>query len=178
VRFGRRLLKADRRSVIFCHFTHALLIRRPNRDEDEQSDHMKMTRFHQGDGTKVSPQSPVRSDFRGLQRLSTDLEDDVTHGEHSSIETSLPGENENISVQSQQNFPPSPKRKLQRPARPARKQQSGKKTFGNRKPSEPQQPAAKTLMPRRLPVDELELVPDRVPSVPICASDRKSKYIS
>ena len=132
-----------------------------------------MSSSHQGDGTEVSLESQVRSGFRGLQRPTSNLEDDVTHGEHGCIETSLLGEVEHISVQSLQNFPPSARKKLRRPAR----KQRTEKTYGHRKRLEQQKFATKTRMPRRLPVDELELVLDRVPSNPSYDSDGKSARI-
>lgn len=151
-----------------------MLIHWAYRDENEESDDIKGASLHQGDGIKVSLESPIHSDIRGFQCPSSDSEEDVTHGEPGRIETSILGEVEHISVESPQNVFPSPKRKL---CRPAREQQKGKKTYGNRKSTEPQQPAAKVRMPRRLPVDELPLVPDRFPSNPIYDSDSKSACI-
>lgn len=157
-------------SAPFCRFTHTLLTSQPNRDEDEESDNIERASLHQGHGTKISLESPVSSDFKGLRGPSSDPEDDVTPGERGCIETSILGQVEHISVQAQQNFLPSPKMKLRRPAS---RQQTERKTYGHRKPLEYQQHATKTRMPRRLPVNELELALDPVPSNPIYDSDGK-----
>lgn len=151
-----------------CRFTHALLIQRPDRDENEESDNIRRASLSQSNGTKVSLESPVHSDIREFQSPSSDPEEDVTHGEPGRIETPYLVRSSIFLYSHRRASSFQQKRKLRRPSR---KQQAGKKTDGSRKSSEPQQPAAKARMPRRLPVDELQLVPDRVPFNPICDSD-------
>ena len=155
-------------------FYSCLLIHRLNREENEEFGDIERANLHQGDGMEVPIELPVHSDIREHQSPSSDPEEDVTHGEPGQIETSILGEVKYISTQSPHSFLPSPKRKLRQPAR---QQQTGQKTYGNRKSSEHQQPAAKARMPRRPPVEELQLVPDRVPSNPIYESHSKSASI-
>ncbi len=81
---------------------------------------------------------------------------------------------EHISLQPQQNLPPSSKRKLRRPGR---EQLIRLKTYGNRIPPGREQPANKTRVLHRLAVDGLDLVLDQVPPNPVYASDGKSAYI-
>jgi hypothetical protein len=160
--------------MLLCRLIHALLIHQPNRNKDKGFDNIERAPPHQSNSTKVSRESLIPSDFKKPPNPSSGPQDQFTHEESGCIEPSIIGEVEHISIQSEQNLRPSPRKKLRRPAR---KQQTEKKTYGNRKPLEHQQPVTKIRMPRRLPVDELELVPDGVPLNPIHNSDGKSASI-
>jgi len=160
--------------MLFCRLINALLIHQPNRNKDNELGNIERAPSHQSDSTKVSRESRVPSDFKNPQNPSLGHQDQFTHKGSSCIEPSIIGEVEHILIQSEQNLCPMPRKKLRRPAR---KQQTEKKTYGNRKPLELQQSVTKIRMPRRLPIDELELVLDGVPSNSIHNSDSKSAGI-
>jgi hypothetical protein len=144
----------------------------PTRNEEEEPHNIKGTSLRHGHQIKASLESSVRSNYGGTQSSSSDPEHDVTHGGRGCIDNFIPDERDHLSVQSQEDLAPSSKRKLRRPG------DKQLRTHGNRSPPERQKPARRTCVPRRVAVDELELVPDRFPLNPIWDLDGKWACIS